>query len=167
MSAAAPLRFVARGNCQARARPGVTADGGLGLSAGFADGPWDFQAGAAWNSARDLTAVSGTASMTTTALFLGTVWSGPGDVAPLLAVSTGVEARSYSSGAVPLGVLWTPVATLEAGVRLRIGHAVSLEAGALGQADLGRTLLQVGDAEPVPLSAGEFGGIIALRVGRR
>ncbi len=105
--------------------------------------------------------------MDTITLFGGVVWSGRGLISPAAALSAGVDARRYLSGPESLETLWTPFASLQVGARLRLGDAIAIEGGVLGQIDLSKTLIQLGDADPVPLFPAEVAGTLGLRFAPR
>lgn len=158
-----PPRFVARAGGQVRARPDTTVAAGVNLEAGLQIGRWDFQLGGSWYSAQDLHVVDAAASMETLAVDTGVAWAGRGGVAPAAIAAVGATARRYTADAAPLATLWTPYASLQLGLRAHITESVALEAGVVGQIDLGRTLVQVGEADPLPLTPWEIAGAVGLR----
>ncbi len=159
--------LVLRASGDVRGRPGATLAGGVRIGAGVQLGAWDLQVGGAWCSPQALDVVGDSASMGTLSLSAGPVWSGGGHLAPSAGVSGGVEVRRYTSAGAELDTLWTPFAAAQIGARLRVSGWLAMEGGVLGTVDLGKTLLQVGDAASVPLSPLEIGGTLGIRVAPR
>lgn len=137
------------------------------MSAGIATGSWEAGIGVDWSSRRELGVIDDAASMSTRSLFATGAWSSGHRLAPLVALSIGAEARRFTSGPAWESTLWVPMASIELGARLRLTDALALEGGLSAAADLGRTLLQLGDAAPVPLASVEFGGTFSLRFATR
>lgn len=137
------------------------------MSAGIATGSWEAGIGVDWSSRRELGVIDDAASMSSRTLFATGVWASGHRVSPLVGLSIGAEARRFTSGPAWVSTLWVPMASIELGARLRLTDALALEGGLSAAADLGRTLLQLGDAAPVPLASVEFGGTFSLRFATR